>query len=218
MIVYIIKFIVSIFLFIVSIILFVLWLFLGSIFLIAMIIRLISLYTIALLNSFVSGNPLTHDYVKAIEDIIDMYLKTYVKIFTMCKLPWLNVNIIEKSNLRSLLSTEIHELKKSWAITLIVFVSYTASFGVSLAVIAHKDNDELKHAYELKIERIQEDLNKAELQNDEFDKTITKLTNQRIRLVSDLYRRNYTIKEIALYMYTTPAEIQEFIDNNNINR
>ena len=56
-----------------------------------------------MLNSFVSGTSLTHDYTKAIDDVIDMYLKTYSKIISMPMLPWLKVEDSSASDFRLLL-------------------------------------------------------------------------------------------------------------------
>lgn len=215
MIVKIIKLIVSGFLLIVALLLFSLWLVLGTLLLVAMIIRFISLYTIALLNSFVSSTPLTQDYSKAIEEVIDMYLDTYGKILSMPTLPWKDTSEKHNNNLRALLPNEITELKKSWAITLVVFISYIFAFGLSFAYLTHKENKELKAQYEIKIAKTAEkyrDALKFKQVNEELNEKIANAVN-------DLYvNKRYSIGSISGFFNTTPDEIRKIIDANNIKR
>jgi len=134
----IVNIIVTIFLFIVSAILTILWLAIGTLYLIVMLLRIISLYTIALINSFISGTPLTYDYNKAIEEIVGNYINAYFRIWKLPLSPWTKAPSTSNSNLRGLLDSERAELKKSWLVTTIVFISYILSFGYSLAYLANK--------------------------------------------------------------------------------
>lgn len=131
----IVKTIVTIFMIMASIILFCCWAVLGSLLLFTLILRIIILYTIALSNAFISGTNLTHDYSSAIEDIIKIYIGTYARILSMPKLTWKALAHTEQISFEALLSEELEELKKSWVITIIIFLSYTLSFGISLAIL-----------------------------------------------------------------------------------
>lgn len=213
----IIKFIVSIFLLIVSVLLFALWLILGTILLTALIIRFISLYTIALLNSFVSGTPLIHDYTKAIEDIINMYLDTFAKILSMPKLPWQNDYNKDSTNLRALLPTEIAELKKSWAITLVVFASYIISFGFCLAIISQSGKDKQKNEYEIELKKLEGNYNQLVNEIHTYKIIISEFEKNNVNAVRILYsNKNYSINSISEFLNLTPEKIREIINENNI--
>lgn len=212
----IIKIIVSIFLSVVSIVLFALWLLFGTLMLIALILRLISLYTIALLNSFVSSTPLTYNYTKAIEDVIDMYISTYIKILNMPLLPWRPFTEKENSSFRALLDSEIYELKKSWAITLIVFISYVVSFSFSLALINSKKEEKIRKIYEPELTELKTELFKYQTLNTDNGVNVIDL---KVHIIRSLYSNwKWNISSIAEVLNTQTEQVAEIIEKYNIER
>jgi len=136
----IIKLIVTVFFLVIAAILIVLWSIIGTILLPAVLIRVIALYTMSLLNSFVSGGTSNHDYSKAIDDVLKMYLNGFIRIIKLPSYPWITTEDTEHVSFKSLLPSEVSEIKKSWLITMLVFLSYTISFGVSLAFLFYREN------------------------------------------------------------------------------
>ena len=212
----IIKSIVSTFLSAVSIVLFLLWLLFGSLVLLALIIRLISLYTIALLNSFVSSTPITYNYTKAIEDVIDMYINTYIKILSIPLLPWKPFQEKDNSSFRALLDSEMYELKKSWAITLIVFVSYILSFSFSLAMITSKKEEKINKVYETEVSNLKADLSKYEVLSSDNE---AKYIDLKVQIITSLYKeRRWRVETISKVMDLPLEQVIDIIDKNNITR
>ncbi|MGE4290523.1 MAG: hypothetical protein AB7E36_17750 [Salinivirgaceae bacterium] len=215
-----IKFIVSVFLSIVATILIVLWLGFGTLLLIALLIRLISLYTIALLNSFTSGVPLIHDYPKAIEEAIDMYISTYRKLLSLPLLPWKQTQLNEDNNkLRALLPTELDELKKSWAITVIVFASYILSLSMGMAYYIQRNNHNADSKYQPQIVAITDTLKNYQLANYLMSQDLQSAKQQQIVTISNLYRYwNYSIISISKIMGISPEEVRQIIEENDISK
>jgi hypothetical protein len=209
-----IKIIVSTFLSAVSIVLFSLWLLFGTIVLLALIIRLISLYTIALLNSFISSTPLCYNYTKAIEDVIDMYINTFIKILNIPILPWRPITENDNNTFRALLNTEIYELKKSWAITLIVFVSYVLSFGFSLAWIISEKEEKISEKYETELLETRSNLEKyITLSNT----TETKVIDMKLQIIKSLYcERKWNTRSISKVLDISPDEVDQLIEKYDI--
>jgi hypothetical protein len=134
------KSIATLFLFVVSVIVFFLWLSFGTIMLIALLLRLISLYTISLLTSFISGTQPKQDYIHAIEASIDTYISRFVKIINMPRLPWLPLQPDAITEVGQILQLELETIKKNWIISIAVFLSYIISAGSSTAFIIYKTN------------------------------------------------------------------------------
>ena len=215
----IIKAIASVFFAVVALILFFLWLLVGTLLLIALLIRLIALYTIALLNSFVSGTPLIHDYTKAIEEVIDMYLNTYVKIINMPKLPWIPIPDSDTNTLRALLSTELAELKKSWIITVIVFLSYICSFGFGIAILIHVDNNKAKKKFESEINLIKRDFQESNKKVIELESILLEYNEDRIKTISILYcEKRYSVKSIARFLNVSQDVVRKIIKEQKLKR
>lgn len=221
-----IKSIVSLFLFLVAVLLSFIWLVLGTLFLFVTLIRFIALYTIALINSFISGNPVTHNYMTAIEEIINMYVNTYAKIFSMPTLPWSDDQNDKGEQLRALLPSEINELKKSWAVTLAVFISYLGFLGSTTAMLIYRDNYNLKKEYEPKIQSLNNQIQNANEIKEKYESTIDKYklsskkeVKRKIKTISKLYKeRGYSIRSISEIMGINYAETKKFITDNNITR
>lgn len=215
----IIKTITSGFFLVVAIILFGLWLIFGTLLLVSLIIRLIALYTIALMNSFVSGTTLTQDYPKAIDEVIDKYLAAYIKILSMPLLPWLDIQISEGDSFRSLLQTEMAELRKSWAITILVFFSYIFCFGASLALLVYQGNAQINGAYEEKIGEMKNRFSEVEIQKIQLESEIQKNHKEKIEAIRTLYQaRNYSVSSIAEILSSSREDVMKILEENDITR
>jgi len=207
----IIKTLVSAFLTVVSLILFTLWLTFGTVLLIVWLIRLISLYTIALLNSFVSGSLLTHDYNKSIEEAIELYINTYKKIVNMPLLPWQPLSSDAPSSLKALLPIELDLIRKSWIISLAVFFSYIASLGISSSYLIFfgkisKSNEYAKELIQsnLKINELQNKSKELYIKISNYDNSIYKLNKE----------SNLSVSSLARIFNTSPDSIKLIIDKN----
>ncbi|WP_299547618.1 hypothetical protein [Seonamhaeicola sp.] len=147
MVTFIVKVIVTLFLFLVAAIITGFWLLFGTVYLVLMLTRIIIIYTIALINSFISGTVLKEDYNKAIEEIVNTYVFNYVKICSLPIMIWHNQLTPSNQGLKQILSIELLEIKKSWFITTTVFVSFMLSFGLCLSCLLYANNKEMIDAY-----------------------------------------------------------------------
>ncbi|GAG30708.1 unnamed protein product [marine sediment metagenome] len=191
---FIVKIIITTFLTVVTLFLFVLWLIFGTLLLIALLIRLVSLYTIALLNSFISATPLTQDYTIAIEDVINMYINIFSKILSMPQLPWIPLSNISNKGFRALLPTEMQEIKKSWAITLVVFVSYIFSLGISSSFFV---NEAYKNKFESKINFLNDSINDLVMTHNKTMINIMTEKDKETRIIQDL-RSDYRFRILSI--------------------
>jgi hypothetical protein len=205
----IIKILVSAFLLVVSIILFTLWLTFGTLLLIVWLIRLISLYTIALLNSFASGSLLTFDYNKAIEEAIELYINTYRRIMNMPLLPWQPLSSEAPGSIKALLPIELDLLKKSWIISLIVFFTYLTSLGISSTYIIFYGKMSKINLYEEELVQSSSRIDDLQKKNKILVTEIRVLRSQRNSSVYKLSLENeYSINTLSRIFETSPDSIK----------
>lgn len=214
-----IKSLVSVILTGVALILTVLWFLFGTILLFTLIIRLIALYTIALLNSFVSGNPILYDYTKAIEEVVDTYLNTYIKILRMPLMPWEEAVNQNENNLKKLLSTEMYELRKSWIITVVVFLTYTFSFGLGIAHLTFKENKNLKEKHFHELESATKQIQNLQNTKLEYKTIIEQKERNQLHAIKTLYvEKRYSVKSISRFLNIPYNKVEEVISEKNISR
>lgn len=185
------KCIKTVFFLIISILVILIWFTVGTLMFTALLIRVISLYTIALLNSFVSGTLPPQDYPKAIEDVIQIYINTFWEILKLPSIPWKTNEESKNAGFTAVVSNEIKDMKKNWLITFFIFASYSLSFGGSLAFLIFREDfkkekiEQIRSQYEaktglLKQEKSQyiNDFNRLRKENTDYRKQIDNaLTN-----------------------------------------
>jgi hypothetical protein len=212
----IIKVIITVFLVAVCVSLIMLWLVFGTILLITLLFRLIVLYTIALLNNSVSGTPLTHDYNTAINEVVEMYIDKYIKFIAIPKLPWVEIESSSNKGFKAISLKELEMLKKSWIITIIVFISYLVSFSLPLALVVSKNkkmdeqqiqNEINSYKSEIKIE-MDSMLNELEIMRSKHE-TLKGEYLEAVEFIKK-YSRDYHIRR---YFGKSEKEIDSILNN-----